>query len=86
VSLGLACSTNGLVEQVEKHRSTIVASVVAPCVLVQVALQPPGRDGVVDAMRPVLDESEEPLDRLSVNVPVHVDGVAQTAANSIRRR
>jgi hypothetical protein len=65
--------SNRLVQEVKEHGPLVVSAVVAPRVLVQVPLQPLGRDRVVDAANPVLHQGEEALDGLSVNVPAHVD-------------
>src|SRR5439155_7951701 len=53
---GLANSTRGRREQVEEHRPSVVTAVVAPRVLVQVALQPLRGHGVVDAPDAVLEQ------------------------------
>lgn len=47
--------------------------VVAPGVFVEVALKPLLGHGVVDASDPVLDEREEPLDRVRVDGADDVD-------------
>src|SRR5579862_2442594 len=60
----LLCPTSSF-DQVEEHGARIVAAVVAPRVLVQVALQPLRGDGVVDAADAVLEQREEALDGLS---------------------
>src|SRR4051812_8215597 len=63
----------GLAQEVMEHRRLRLASVVAPCVLVDVALQTLVRDRVVDASDAVLEEPKEPVDGLRMHVPVHVD-------------
>jgi hypothetical protein len=55
-------SANGCVEQVGEHRLAFFAAVVAPHVLVQVALQPLVRDAVMDAPDGVLEQAEEAVD------------------------
>src|SRR5579884_2548856 len=69
----LANSTRGRLDQIEEHRAAVVAAVVTPRVLVQVALQPLDRHGVIDTPDTVLEQGEEPLDCLRVDVPAHVD-------------
>src|SRR5436190_288234 len=67
---------SGCTEQVAEHRIPISPVVVAPRVLVQVALQPRRRDAVVDATDRVLSRSEEPFDRLGMRQAIDVDPVA----------
>src|SRR5581483_3649285 len=70
---GLASTRHrGAAQKPPEHRLRVVAMVVPPRVLVQVALQPLRRHRVVDATDPVLHQREQPLDRLRVNVPAHV--------------
>src|SRR4051812_7369627 len=59
---GLARSADRLVQQVEEHGSSVVSALVAPRVLVQVALEPLPGDGVVDAPDASLNQGEEALD------------------------
>src|SRR6266545_1424683 len=66
-------STNGFREQFVEHAPARVPAVVAPHVLVDVALEPLLRDGVVDAADAIFEQTEEPLNGLRVNVPVNVD-------------
>lgn len=53
----------------------IVAVVVSPGVLVEIALQPLLRDRVVDAADAILSQRPEPLNGLCVRVAVDVDAV-----------
>jgi hypothetical protein len=53
---------HGLREQGVEHRTVHLAAVVAPCVLVQIALEPLVRHRVVRATNAVLEQPEEPFD------------------------
>src|SRR5947209_8418658 len=59
-------------EQGVEHRCVGVAPVVPPDVLVDVALEPLLRDGVVGAADAVLEQAEKPFDGLRVYVAVNV--------------
>src|SRR5438094_4980522 len=72
---GLDPRCSGLAQEVAEHRIAVAPVVVAPRVLVEVALQPPIRDAVVDATNGVLGQGEEAFDRLSVRSPIDVDAV-----------
>src|SRR4051794_39764174 len=60
-------------DQLAEHRRLRVSAVVAPRPLVQVALQPLVRDGVMSATDACLEQPEEPVDGLRMHVPVYVD-------------
>src|SRR4051812_29385768 len=64
------------VQQVTEHGVPVSAALVAPGVLVEVALQPADRDAVVDATERVLKATEESLDGLSVRGSDRVHAVA----------
>jgi len=64
----LAHGLNGFADQVTEHLVSVLAAVIAPRPLVQVALEPLVRDGVVSAAHPGLEQAEEAFDGLGVNV------------------
>src|SRR5581483_78369 len=63
-------------EEVIEHRRDGIAAVVAPHPLVQVALEPLGRDRVMRSAHAGLEQAEEALHGLCVNIAFDVDPVA----------
>jgi hypothetical protein len=57
---------SGGCDEVAEHLGSVLTSVVAPRPLVQVALKPLVRDGVVSATHPTLEQAEEAVDGLRV--------------------
>ncbi len=66
-------SFGGGFDEVAEHQVPVLASVVAPRPLVQVALQPLVLDGVMSATDAGFEQAEEPVNRLCVNIAVRVD-------------
>src|SRR5438128_436664 len=64
---------SGSFDQVTEHHVPVLAAVVAPRPLVQVALKPLMRDGVMRSAHTRLEQTEEPVDGLRMHIPVHVD-------------
>src|SRR5258708_2382929 len=60
-------------DQVAEHPVPVLTAVVAPRPLVQVALKPFVRDGVMRATDATFEQAEEPVDGLRMHVPVNVD-------------
>ena len=60
---------SGGFDQIAEHPVPVLATVIAPCPLVQVTLQPLVRDGVVRATDTRLEQAEEAVDGLRVTSP-----------------
>lgn len=64
-------SFSGGFDEVAEHHVSVLAAVVAPRPLVQVALKPLVRDRVMSATDACFEQAEEPVDGLRMHIPVY---------------